>query len=271
MFKLYILAFAFKTITCSCTQEFKSDFEPTKHKIKKVGEMPVQVDESSGLAVAGENELWTHNDSGGEPKLYKVNLNGELLDSVTVPGAKNIDWEEITRDKSGNIYIGDMGNNAQRRQDLTIYKYNSVKTEKIEISYADQTAFPPLLPEYDCEAFFWHKDSLYLFSKSHTKKKFVTRLYVSPATAGKYTLKPMDSFIINSPVTAADISPDGTEFALLTYGKILIFGITDGKINFSHPKTCFKTRRKQTESLTYTDNKVLIFGNEQGKIYRLMY
>jgi sugar lactone lactonase YvrE len=34
----------------------------------------------------------------------------------------NIDWEDITKDKDGNLYVGDFGNNDNERKDLCIYK-----------------------------------------------------------------------------------------------------------------------------------------------------
>lgn len=269
MFKIYYLLFALKTVTCSCTNEQKNDFAKTDYEITKIGEMPPQVNESSGLVATQQNTYWTHNDSGGEPKLYEINQNGELLDSMLVPNAKNVDWEDLTKDNKGNFFVGDFGNNSQKRQDLTIYKTDGNTTERINFRYADQTDYPAQKPEYDCEAFFWHNDSLYLFTKSYAKKKHITRLYVLSDKAGSYVLSPKAAWAINSAVTAADISPDGSEFALLTYGKILIFNVINKGINFNHPKACFKTRRKQTEAICYSPTNYLIFGNEQGGLFRL--
>ncbi|MFB0944910.1 MAG: hypothetical protein QMB24_01935 [Spirosomataceae bacterium] len=271
MLKLYYLLFALQTATCSCSDEHKNGFEKTKYKISKIGKMPIQVDESSGLETAGENEFWTHNDSGGEAKLYKITSEGKLLDSLEVDGAKNVDWEEVTQDDKGNLYVGDFGNNRQSRKDLTIYKINGNKTERITFRYADQTAFPANPPKFDCEAMFWHQDSLYLFTKNYTKKNHVTQLYALPDKAGDYEISPKGSWEIETMVTAADISPNGKEFALLTYGKVLIFNIVNDKIDFSSPRTCFKTRLKQTEAIIYKNDRELIFSNEQRSIYQISY
>lgn len=269
MLKLYYLLFALQTATCSCSDEHKNGFEKTKYKISKIGKMPVQVNESSGLETAGENEFWTHNDSGGEAKIYKITGEGKLLDSLEVNGVKNVDWEEITQDDKGNLYVGDFGNNSQRRKDLAIYKVNGNKTERITFRYADQTAFPANPPKFDCEAMFWHQDSLYIFTKNYTKKNHITQLYAMPDKAGDYEITPKGNWEINAMVTAADISPDGKEFALLTYGKVLVFNIINGKINFSSPKTCFKTNRKQTEAIAYENDRNLVFSNEQRGIFRI--
>lgn len=271
MLKLYYLLFAFKTATCNCSDEYKNGFERSRYHITEIGEMPPQVNENSGLETTAENKLWTHNDSGGEAKIYQVTGEGKLLDSLEVRGATNVDWEDITQDDKGNLYLGDFGNNRQNRKDLTIYKVSGSKAERITFRYANQTAFPANPPKFDCEAMFWYQDSLYVFTKNYTKKNHVTQLYALPDKAGDYEISPKGSWIIKTMVTAADVSPDGNEFALLTYGKVLVFRIRNGKIDFSSPKTCFKTHRKQTEALVYLDEKTLIFGNEQQKIYRLSY
>ena len=81
---------------------------------------------------------------------------------------------DITKDKKGNIYIGDFGNNANERKDLCIYKVaknelskeNAVSEYKIFFSYPEQTEFPPKKKEmfYDVEGFFEYKNHFYLFS-----------------------------------------------------------------------------------------------------------
>ena len=38
--------------------------------------------------------------------------------------ALNIDWEDLTSDSIGNIYIGDFGDNKKERKTYVIYKVN---------------------------------------------------------------------------------------------------------------------------------------------------
>ncbi|WP_240743145.1 hypothetical protein, partial [Ilyomonas limi] len=81
-----------------------------------------KLNETSGL-LWWNNQVWTHNDSGGEPALYAVDSStGKIIRKVTVSNATNIDWEDLAQDDN-YIYIGDFGNNAQgNRNDLKIYK-----------------------------------------------------------------------------------------------------------------------------------------------------
>jgi hypothetical protein len=109
-----------------------------------------------------------------------------------------------------------------------------------------------------------------LFSKNWGKNKFV-KLYQMPSEPGNFTLQAKDSIQINSQVTAADVSPDGKTFALLTYGKILLFGITENRINFKNPLGCFRFVKKQNEALIFLNNTDMLVTNEQGDIYRITY
>lgn len=271
MNKLIFFYFAFKMATCNCHSEYAHGFQKAKHiSIKKTGVLPEKLHENSGLANAIADSLfWIHNDSGSPAELYLINKKGVLKQSVAIPNSHNIDWEDLASDTRGNLYIGDFGNNFQQRKDLTIYKYNSIKTEKITFSYTDQTAFPSPTAQFDCEAFFWYNDSLYLFSKSYERKAMLTKLYVLPDKPGNYQVTPKAVYQIETPVTAAAISPTGSSFALLTYGKLLVFNIKNGTINFNFPLYCIRTRRKQTEALLFVTEDKLLFTNEQRAIFEL--
>lgn len=272
LYKIYMLWFAFKVSLCSCSPEArKSHFIAQKqdYTLLQTGRMPTCINENSGLARAWQDGFyWTHNDSGGSPELYMINEKGSVFDTLIVNDAQNIDWEELAKDDKGNLYIGDFGNNYQARKDLCIYKFKNGKTEKITFHYADQSHFPAIEKKFDCEAFFWYNNKLYLFSKSLEKDHQVL-LYSLIDQAGDNMLMPEDSVFIKSQVTAADVSPDGKEFALLTYGKVLFFETNDGKIDFSKPKSCIKIGKNQTEAIAYMNNKDLIITNEQRKIFVL--
>lgn len=273
MFKLKftILYYALKTVLCSCASEERRGFENIRSDshIIKLANLPQILTESSGLARATENSFWTLNDSGGKNELYEFNQNGQIINTLKIKGAKNEDWEELAEDDLGNLYIGDFGNNSQKRKNLVIYKTKNGKSDKIEFRYKDQKNFPANSDNFDCEAFFWFNNELHLFTKGKENKKLITKHYVIPDSPGKYEVSPEDKLDVNETVTAADISPDKSKFALLTYGKILIFGIKNEKINFKQPLECLKTRRKQTEALLFVTNSEIIFTNEQQELFAI--
>jgi hypothetical protein len=262
--------FALRVATCNCSPEIrKTGFKRAKaeYTISNTGRMPICINENSGIARAWQDDYyWTHNDGGGNTELYMINTKGSVFDTLFVNNSKNIDWEELTKDDKGNIYIGDFGNNNQARKDLTIYKYRNGKTQKITFHYGEQEHFPSKNKIFDCEAFFWFGGKLYLFSKDWSKSH-QTIMYILPDEAGDYVLFPEQSVFLKSPITAADISPSGKEFALLSYGKVYIFEINGERIDFSKPKSCIKIGRNQMEALAYINDTDFIMTNEQRKIF----
>ena len=271
--KFIALYYAFKIMTCSCNTEVPKGFVNLRaeSKIEKLGKLPDLIDESSGLTFLNNGNLLTHNDDG-EPALYEIDLAGKLISKKIISGAQNTDWEDLAIDPENNIYIGDFGNNFQRRKDLKIYKYSASDTiQLIKFQYANQSKYPSPIKNFDCEAFFWKNEKLHLFTKSWEKKNPVSQHYSISDKAGQYIIKPIEDFPVNHPVTAADISPNGKFYALLTYGKILFFEIRNDEINFSYPIACIKTRRKQTEALTFISDREILFSNEQGDLYRVTF
>jgi hypothetical protein len=93
-------------------------------------------------------------------------------------------------------------------------------------------------------------------------------MYRLPAEKGDYTISASDSIRIDAQVTSAAISPDGKTFALLTYGKVLLFETAGDNIDFSKPMACFRFSRKQTEAIEFLNNTDMLITNEQGGVYR---
>lgn len=251
-----------------------------------VASFPSTIKESSGLEMTDTSGVWTHNDSGGKNRIFKINLSGVTIDSITISNASNIDWEDITKDADTNIYIGDFGNNGNNRKDLKIYKIpkpssvtgHTVTASTISFSYPDQKSFPPGNGNlnYDSEAFFHAGDSLYLFTKnrSTTNNSGYTKLYRLPDEAGSYVAELIDSFFTNELVTGADISDDGSSVALLTYFSIWIFRNFSGYNFFSVvPEKYSLTPVTQKEGIVFKSNSEIYISDEKagstgGNIYR---
>ena len=115
---------------------------------KEKFDLPDETKETSGLLFLN-GKIITHNDSGNNANLFEIDsLSGNLLRTISISNATNIDWEDITEDEN-HIYIADIGNNNGNRIDLKIYKIlksdfkksTSVSAEIISFSYEDQTNF----------------------------------------------------------------------------------------------------------------------------------
>ncbi|WP_242926800.1 hypothetical protein [Pontibacter vulgaris] len=279
LIKLFTLYVYLQATLCGCGADRRnSNFvrlrKDYKVKVRKIGRLEAGILESSGFAHGPDSAIWTHPDGGSPSELYLVSENGKLLQKASL-SIKNKDWEDLAQDDKGNLYIGDFGNNLNTRQDLRVYKVQQstmAVTDTIKFRFADQTAFPPTPQQrhYDLEAFFYHQDTLYLFTKSRALKS-ITRLYKLPATAGNYTLAPQQELQVKSPLTAADALPDASQFALLGYGRLYFFNQDNEQgISLSKKRYCLPLGRTgQAEAVLFLSPQSILVGNEKGKLYKV--
>ncbi|WP_224998342.1 hypothetical protein [Cesiribacter sp. SM1] len=230
--------------------------------------MPAALAESSGLEHAGGGSFWTMRDSGGPAALYRIGADGQLLDTLSLP-LRNIDWEDLARDTEGNLYIGDFGNNQNRRRNLMIYRLSATggKVDTIQFHWEDQQNFPPPKEalNYDCEAFFWHAGKLHLFTKS--RGDGYVRHYSVPDQPGTYAAELLESTFVKDLVTAADISPDGSTIALLTYGKVYLFAVKAPDAHLQQALGCIRIPGAgQSEAILFINNTSILVGNETRKL-----
>lgn len=259
----------------------------TKRRIK----LPSVLQEVSGMAFLPDGSLWMLNDSRNPPDLYRVNpLSGMVEELRSLPTA-NYDWEDLTTDGTGRLFIGDFGNNQNKRRNLRVLVYEpaSGSLDSIMFSYPDQTDFPPdteLERNFDMEAFVFFKDSLHLFSKHRFKGDFVCKHYVLPAVPGSFTAQLVESRVIpDRVITGAALNSDGTVLALTGY----IVGLRWGFIPRTRASAMFfssfngsrflggnlSVKRlpkfliaRQFESITYACNNVWLAANEGRKWQR---
>ncbi|MBO6517955.1 MAG: hypothetical protein JJ975_15560, partial [Bacteroidia bacterium] len=254
-------------------------------ELKLVSELPDELHESSGLIVLDSNRFLSHNDGGDGPKLYVFDSSGTIHREVYVRNASNVDWEELAEAPDGRVFIGDFGNNANKRTNLRIYvlppfaswNTDTVSADTIQFTYADQTEFPPAQSNlfYDCEAMVYWRDSLHLFTKNWSSPfNGYTKHYVLPARAGSYSLIPIDSAYMGgfrelAFITSADIQSN--KLVLLGSAYVWQFSI-DSVIRLNQPKLITLNHLSQkeaiaihNESLYITDESTGGFGN----LYRM--
>ena len=195
--------------------------QKTPHRVR----LPAELKEVSGMTQTPNGDLWLLNDSHNPADLFRFDpVEGKLLETRHLP-VTNFDWEDLTHDAAGNLYIGDFGNNYNRRQNLRIFRFNPAtgQIDSIQFRYPDQTAFPPASEKnwnFNCEAMVFMNDSLHLFSKNSFKGNFYTKHYVLPARPQReaYIAELRDSVRLkNRVVTGAAISRDGKTMVLTGY------------------------------------------------------
>ena len=244
-----------------------------------IADIPVLLREVSGIETTnGSENIWMLNDSGNKPELFLVSPKGKIQNVLKID-AKNRDWEDLTSDEEGNLYIGNFGNNGNDSKKLSILKVSKdslnnkkkTKVEKISFYYEDQEKFPPKKKDryFDCEAFFYFKSNLYLFTKSRVKGDYgKTNLYKIPATKGNnYKAELIGSFKTCDDlpcwVTAADISDDGKTIALLTLNNVWTFTDFEKDDFFSGKVTQYDLGfESQKESICFKDSTTVYIADE---------
>jgi hypothetical protein len=256
-------------------------------RAKKITRLPAILLESSGLITEGDSLFWSHNDGGGAATLYQFDRKGQLRKTIPVCNAQNKDWEELQMDEAGNCYIGDFGNNAQSRKDLTIYKItnfkekirqNCLEAERIDFQYDNQTAFPPTDADkhFDAEAMVIQPDFIYIFTKDFYSKPYSgkTWVYQIPNLAGKHSAKCVA--ILNTDATknmkgaitaAAYHAPSG-KLALMSYQKLWILrgGLDKALLNKNATEYRFGlSQYAQREAISFADSCTLYITSERVK------
>ena len=245
-----------------------------------ITKLPKKLDENSGIVTLEKNKIWVIEDNGNTDELFEVDFKGQLLKKFKVTNAKNKDWEDLTKDDNGNLYIADIGNNANKRKNLVVYKIpnptkeqgNKIAAEKIIFSYPEQKNFPPKAKnfKFNSEALFYSDEKLYLITKNKAKPfKGDAQFYSIPAQPGKHKAKLMGTIVLcknasKCVVTAAAISPDSQKIALLGYGMLWV--LTDFKgDNFTKGKirSIDLGATTQLESVCFLNDSTLLISDEQ--------
>jgi hypothetical protein len=212
-------------------------------------ELGTSLREISGITYYKGNLLGIIDDINNNKIFVIDTLTGAVKQTITVDGATNYDWEEITQD-STHIYIGDFGNNySGNRKDLQIFKIAKTAfldvpgdytipasaVEKIAFSYPDQTDFTAVLnnTRFDCEAFVIRNNKIHLFTKNWIGDYSVH--YSLPTEPGVYVATRLDS---------------------LNTGNLMVTGASLG----AHDELLLTAYEANTSTLTFNFALYLIYG-----------
>ena len=177
--------------------------------------------ESSGVIASRKyaDVFWTHNDGGGPKKqvLYAIDREGNTRASFPVIGVTLHDWEDLAIDDAGHLYIGDIGNNDSKRHTLAVYEIDEPNPQAASGSVSPKRAWKVKFPgaPFDCESLFVWKDQGYVVSKVFDKARAQIFRFPLKETNRPLTLELVATTKIESPVTGADISSDGTLLGLV--------------------------------------------------------
>lgn len=254
--------------------------------LRTVTALPTQVQETSGLFCVNPGFFWTHNDSGNDPIIFKVDTNGVILRSIRLRNVINNDWEDITLADNDSCYIGDFGNNNNNRKDLKILIIpnpeniveDTITPQIIRFSYSNQSQFPPpdSLKNFDAEAFIHFNHHIYIFSKNYTNPfSGMVYMYRLPDAPGTYVAELIDSIKTGQGstkelwwVTSASISTDKKTLGLLSSDKMYVFTKFTGDAFFKGKyRLVYFNNFSQKEGLAFYNNYEFYITDEKNTLF----
>jgi hypothetical protein len=268
----------FMLVSCgSGTDAARKDVRdtPAAERIGKVKDDRIK--EGSGVVMSRQypGVFWTHNDHGHAPFIYAMTREGKSIAEFRLPFEDpDSDWEDITIDDEGHLYIADIGNNEYTRKQIQVIriiepdpkgkerKHHQLRTREIQtwrLTYPEQP--------FDAESLVLHKGYGYIISKVHhnrhaTMYRFPLAEQTKPAVLEKFIDLP-----IYTPVTAASLTRDGKYLAVLSWGSLHVFHVNGNLANAANVEAVrIPLDRLQFEGCTFTDDGILITA-ESREIY----
>lgn len=238
------------------------------------------INELSGLVVSSksDNLMWVHNDSGDKSYVYLINNAGKKL--ATINYNKEVrDCEDIALYHPNNqkplIFVGDIGDNKAKREYISIYKFEEPNTSKIkkniEIKNAEEIKlkYPDGARDAECLIIDPIDKNIYIISKREDSVK----VYSAPINTAKnkiITLKKeatlfFPGFIHIKWITAGDISRDGKQILVKSYGNIFYWKRNANETFIDAIKKPFKILSYKPE----TQGEAIGFTNDGKKYYTI--
>jgi hypothetical protein len=247
------------------------------------------VKESSGLAASRSvpGIYWTHNDSGDGPFIYAFDSRGDSWGVCRVTGATAHDWEDIAAGPgptpgTNYLYIGDIGDNRERRDEIVVYRVpepdinKGTSTKSKAVPTAQSEAIRLRYPDgsHDAETLLVHPStgSIYIVTKIPFSNPGIYEAK-APLTGGRVivltrigTLEVQS--LMGGIITGGAISPDGRRVAFCDYLQGYEAVLEDPRGAFNTIWTRALTpvnlgKRSQGEAITYRlDGRALLMTSE---------
>lgn len=184
--------------------------------------------ECSGLVASRQfpGVLWTHND-GQDRRLFAIDRRGVKLAKFELNRVFLWDFEDLAIDDQHRLYLADIGNNLEARPHLTVHRVPEPDPNQANRTLIPETSWTLKFPGkgFDAEALFVWREYGYLISKSNKDKKGI--LYRWPLAGGRsIVLEEIGKLEVKSPITGADLSPDGRKLGLVATDGAYVIDVT---------------------------------------------
>lgn len=234
--------------------------------------VPGSIIEASGIAASKKNPgyLWVHEDSGTPAQILLLKTDGTLSKTMSVSGATNVDWEDMSLGKGPNpsldyIYLADIGDNLVKRTDCAIYRFPEPTQTDNAVSVFDKILFHYPDGSHDAEAIFVDNSTadIFIVTKSGTRAGVYKISYPQSTTAINQAVSVGE--LTFGGVTSAGISPDAKEIIIKTYPALNYFVRGPGE-------TIENTLKKSPTSLAYQlepQGEAIAFAADNSGFYTL--
>jgi hypothetical protein len=186
--------------------------------------------ESSGIVASRRHPgvFWSHNDGASKTRtaLYGLDRQGRSLGVYHFVGPRLHDWEDIAIDNDGHLYVGDIGNNDCKREEIAVYEIDEPDpalsaSGEVAARRGFRLQFPG--PVFDCESLVVQGDTGWLISKLYGDKRAGLYRFALRETAGPQVLEFVTQLTITTPVTGADLSIDGRMLGVVGHSGAFVY------------------------------------------------
>ncbi len=225
---LFACALAF-LVSCQRSSSIADPASPF-HEGMALGKVSQKLEEASGItaSLANPGMLWVHNDSGNKAELYLIDSTGTIKMTCSLAGIRNRDWEDIAMGNGPGadslahyVYLADIGDNLGQYPLKMIYRFKEPVFDSSEKTVTDIDTLFIRLDDgpRDTEAFMVDPihHAMYLLSKREDSVHFykIDYPFVSDTLTARFRVK-----LPFTMITAAEISPDGSEVVIKDYENI---------------------------------------------------
>jgi hypothetical protein len=215
-----------------------------------------RLSEISGIArgLRSPGVFYLQNDSGDSARFFAVDGHtGRVRAVYVVPGATNVDWEDIAVAPDGagtpSVWLGDIGDNRADRSEVRVYRVDEPRVRMTRYDVHVHTEPPDVWRlrypggPVNAESLAVAPDGRgYIVTKNGSGHSICYELPRRPDPARVQVLRRIGairipargaSFVpapLQRMVTGAAISPDGTVLAMRTYTDAFLWHIDDGDV-----------------------------------------
>lgn len=240
--------------------------------------------EVSGIvrSIKYPGHFWAINDSGNGAVLYLYSIaDASIRGLFILRNVSNTDWEDLSIDNNGIIYIPDFGDNDAKREAYTIFKIPEPDFGQPESKINEITAdverirFTYKNGARDAEAFaFDPVDRVSYIISKREKNVFVYPLPLEKSDS-TLILEPIGNLPFSN-VVAADFSSDGMKFMLKTYTNIYLWGRESADESFCNtisrvPENVSYQLEPQGESLCFMEDSFITVSEERFGLQPWLY